>query len=278
MAAAINLLPMRGTIICGEEGRVSNPSPLDGGVGVGTGQGPELDVELNAIDGAALVAQGQPGAVTVAAMAPKGSMWYPGGAVYMNKLVVDRTVVPVLGPEALEAPAAWTLALVARQKNKEIRDLVVFVVDRPRHEELIKEIRTAGARVFLRSAGDVGGALLAADPDTPVDLLMGIGGTAEALISACAVKAMGGAMLSQVAPQSEQEKQAILDEGMDLNKVYNCHDLVKGNRVYFSATGVTDGVMLDGVSYHGETVQTHTLALRLETGTRRIIRAEHRVK
>jgi len=278
MAAAINLLPMRGTIVCGEEGRVGSPSPLDSGVGVGTGQGPELDVELNAIDGAALVAQGQPGAVAVAAMAPKGSMWHPGGSVYMNKLVVDRTVAPVLGPEALEAPAAWTLALVARQKNKEIRDLVVFLVDRPRHQELIREIRTAGARVFLRSAGDVGGALLAADPDTPVDLLMGIGGAAETLISACAVKALGGAMLSQVTPQSEEEKQAVLAEGMDPNKIYNCHDLVKGDKVYFSATGVTDGVMLDGVSYHGETVQTHTLALRLETGTRRIIRAEHRVK
>lgn len=278
MAAAINLLPMRGTIICGEEGRISSPSPLDSGANVGLGQGPELDIELNAIDGATLVAQGQPGAVAVAAMAPAGSMWHPGASIYMNKLVVDRTVADSIGPEALEAPPAWTLALVARQKNKAIEDLVVFVVDRPRHEGLIRDIRKAGARVFLRSGGDVGGALLAADPDIPVDLLMGIGGSAEALISACAVKALGGSMLTQVAPQSEEERQALVDEGQDLNHIFKCSDLVKGNQVYFSATGVTDGVLLDGVSYHGNTVETHTLALRLETGTRRIINAEHRVR
>jgi fructose-1,6-bisphosphatase II len=277
MAAAINLLPMRGTIICGEEKRVGSHSPLDSGNSVGSGSGPELDVELNAIDGASLVAQGQPGAVAVAALAPKGSMWHPGSAIYMNKLVVDRRVAESLGQEALEAPPAWTLALVARLKEKAIQDLVVFVVDRPRHAELIKEIRQAGARVFLRQGGDVGGALLAADPETPVDLLMGIGGTAEALISACAVKALGGAMLTQVAPQSEAERAALVDEGQDLNRIYECNDLVKGNQVYFSATGVTAGVLLDGVSYHGNTVETHTLALRLETGTRRIINAEHRV-
>ncbi len=277
MAAAINLLPMRGTIICGEEKRVGTHSPLDSGNTVGTGEGPEMDVELNAIDGAGLVAKGQPGAVAVAALAPKGTMWRPGSAIYMNKLVVDRRVAEAIGQEALEAPPAWTLALVARQKEKPIQDLVVFIVDRPRHEELIREIRKAGARVFLRQGGDVGGALLAADSSTPVDLLMGVGGAAEALISACAVKALGGAMLAQVAPQSEAEKVALLDEGTDLNRIFRCSDLVQGDRVYFSATGVTDGVLLDGVSYHGNTVETHTLALRLETGTRRIINAEHRV-
>lgn len=277
MAAAINLLPMRGTIICGEEGRVGSHTPLDSGAAVGNGTGPELDVEVNAIDGASLVAEGHPGAVAVAALAPKGTMWHPGAAIYMNKLVVDRTVADVLGPEALEAPPGWTLALVARAKNKAIRDLVVFIIDRPRHHDLIAEVRRAGARVFLRSEGDVGGALLAADPRTPVDLLMGIGGAAEALISACAVKALGGAMLAQVAPQSEEERQALLDEGQDLNRIFKCGDLVTGDQVYFSATGVTDGVLLDGVSYHGEYVETHTLALRLETGTRRIIHAEHRV-
>jgi fructose-1,6-bisphosphatase II len=165
---------------------------------------------------------------------------------------------------------------VARQKNKAIRDLVVFIIDRPRHQNLIRDIRKAGARVFLRSSGDVGGSLLAADPDTPVDLLMGIGGAAEALISACAVKALGGAMLAQVAPQSKDEKEALLDEEQDMNRIFMCDDLVKGDQIYFSATGVTDGVLLDGVSYHGETVETHTLALRMETGTRRIIHAEHK--
>ena len=278
MVAAINLLPMRGSVICGEELRVDSHSALASGAAVGTGTGPELDVELNAIDGAGLVSQGQAGAVAVAALAPRGSMWHPGAAVYMNKLVVDREVADALGPEALEAPPAWTLALVARKKGKNLEDLVVFVVDRPRHEKLIAEIRRAGSRVILRSGGDVGGALLAADPTAPVDVLMGVGGAAEALISACAVKALGGAMLSQLAPQSATEKQAVLDQGQDPDRVFTCHDLVSSNDIYFSATGITGGLQLKGVAYHGDLVETHSLTLRLETGTRRLIKAEHRIK
>ncbi len=279
MQVAINLLPMRGTIVCGEELRVgSSHSALQSGAAVGTGQGPELDVEVNAIDGAGLVSQGQAGAVAVAALAPRGSMWHPGAAVYMNKLVVDREVADAIGPEALDAPPGWTLALVARKKKKNLEDLVVFVVERPRHEKLIQEIRRAGCRVILRSGGDVGGALLAADPETPVDVLMGVGGAAEALISACAVKALGGAMLGQLAPQSVVEKQALLDGGQDLDQVFTCHDLVQSEDIYFSATGITGGLQLRGVGYHGDLVETHSLALRLETGTRRLIKAEHRIK
>jgi fructose-1,6-bisphosphatase II len=278
MAAAINLLPMKGTIVCGEERRVHSHPALQSSHKVGTGEGPEMDVELNAIDGAGLVAEGQVGAVAVAALTPGGTMWHPGAAVYMNKLVVDREVAADLGPEALEAPPGWTLALVARKKKKNMEDLVVFVVERPRHERLIEEIRRAGSRVILRRGGDVGGALLAADPDAPVDLLMGVGGAAEALISACAVKAMGGAMLCQPAPQTDEERQALLAEGQDLDRVYTCEDMVRSEHIYFSATGITGGMQLDGVTYHGNLVETHSLALRLETGTRRMIRAEHRIK
>jgi len=278
MFAAINLLPMRGHIVCGEEGRVGIHSPLDSGCTVGTGDGPELDVELNAIDGASLVAQGLPGAVAVAALAPKGSMWHPGPSIYIHKLVVDRTVAAALTPETLDAPPAWILALVARQKGKDIRDLTVFIVDRPRHAGLIAEVRKAGARVFLRTGGDVGGSLLAADPSAPIDVLMGIGGAAEGLISACAVKALGGAMLARIAPQSEQEKTACTDAGLTDRTILTCEDMVKGNEVYFAATGVTDGVLLDGVGYHGNTVETHSLALRMETGTRRIINTEHTIR
>ena len=278
MAAALNLLPMKGRIVCGEEGRVGGHSPLDSGSEVGTGKGPEFDIEVNAIDGSGLVADGLPGALSVAAFAPPGSLWRPGPAVYMDKLVVDRTVADALGPEALDAPTGWVLASVARAKGKEVRDVVVFLVGRPRHKHLIREIRQAGARVFLRTGGDVGGALLAADVGAPVDVMMGIGGAAEGLMAACAVKALGGAMLGRVAPQSPGERQACLDGGVDLDRVLSCADMVQGDEVYFSATGITDGLVLQGVRYHGDILGTHSMVLRYETGTRRIIQTEHRAK
>jgi fructose-1,6-bisphosphatase II len=278
MAEALDLLPMKGRIICGEEGRIGGHSPLDSQSMVGTGKGPELDVEVNAIDGAGLVADGLSGALSVAAFAPPGALWKPGPAVYMDKLVVDRTVADSLGPEALDAPPGWTLATVARAKGKDVRDVVVFMVDRPRHKQLIHDIRQAGARVFLRSGGDVGGALLAADENAPVDIMMGIGGTAEGLMAACAVKSLGGFMLGRVTPQSQNERQACLDGGVDINRVLSCGDMVQGDEVFFSATGITDGLVLHGVRYHGDYVDTQSLVLRYETGTRRLIKTEHRVK
>ncbi|MFH2053489.1 MAG: class II fructose-bisphosphatase [bacterium] len=278
MAQALDLLSMRGRIISGEELRIGEHSPLDSGKDVGRGEGPDMDVEVNAIVGAALAAEGRTGAISAAALAPRGCMWNPGPAVYLNKLVVDRTVAGAIGPEALDAPAGWTLALVARQKGKDIRDLVVFVVARPRHQDLIQEIRRAGARVFLRNGGDISGALMAADPHTPVDLLMGVGGAAEGLLSACAVKALGGVMLCRVSPQSEGEKEACLEAGMELNRILTCEDMVAGDKVYFSATGVTDSVLLEGAHYHGDTAETQSMVLRFETGTRRMIKTEHRLK
>jgi len=278
MAAALNLLPMRGTIISGEEGRLHEATPLTSGSSIGAGEGPEMDVELNAIDGAGLVSEGVPGAISVAALAPRGTMWDPGPAVYLEKLVVDSDVAPHIGPEALDAPPAWTLALVARHKQKEIRDLVVFVLKRKRHEKLIEEIRRSGARVFLRGDGDVAGALMAGYRGGEVDVLMGIGGSAEGLAAACAVKVMGGEILGRIAPQSESEKAACAEAGLDTGKILRCEDLVRGDSMYFSATGITDSVILDGVHYHGSIVTTHSLVLRYETQTRREIKTEHRLK
>lgn len=278
MAEVLNQISIRGRIISGEERRVGEHSPLDSNAEVGNGTGPELDVEVNAIDGASLVAAGKTGAVSVAAFSPSGSMWSPGPAVYMQKLVVGRPVADQLGPEALDAPPAWTLAMVARASGKDIRDLVVFVLDRPRHQELIEDIRRAGARVFLRGAGDIGGALLAATKDSGVDVLMGVGGAAEGLITGCAVKALGGAMLGRINPLSESETAACENGGVDMTRIMTCEDLVKGNDVYFAATGITEGVMLDGVRYHGDTVDTQSVVLRLETGTTRIIKTEYRLR
>jgi fructose-1,6-bisphosphatase II len=278
MAVAMNLLPMQGLIISGEEGRLQNKSRLNSGSSVGTGEGPEMDVELNAIDGASMVSEGMSGAISVAALSPEGTMWRPGPAIYLQKLVVDRDVAEVLGPEALDAPPAWTLALIARQKEKDVRDLVVFVLKRKRHEKLIEEIRRAGARVFLRDGGDVAGCLMAGYEGGEVDALMGTGGAAEGLAAACAVKVMGGEMLARVHPQSEEEMRACSDFKMDLEQVLTADDMVQGDSVYFSATGITDSVILEGVHYKGNVVETQTLALRSETGTRRMIKTEHRLK
>ena len=277
MAEALNLLPMKGKIVCGEESRLHAELRMDSGSDVGTGTGPELDVEVNAIDGAKLVAAGKTGALSVAAFAPPGALWNLAPAAYMERVVVDREVADALGPEAMDAPPAWMLALVARKKGKDIRDLVVWVLDRPRHQELIESIRKAGARVYLASGGDVCGGLLAADARCAVDLMAGVGGAAEGLITACAVKALGGGMLGRIAPQSEQEMQECLAAGIDLKRTYTCVDMVQGDEVYFSATGITDSALLHGVQYHGDTVETQSLVLRYETGTRRLIQTEHRL-
>ncbi len=278
MAVALDLLPMAGRIVMGEEGRTGEPSPLESGRSVGSGEGPELDVEINAIDGATLVAEGKSGAMSVAAIAPQGTMWRPGPAVYLDKLVVDRGVADALGPEALDAPVGWILAAVARAKGMEINDLAVFVLDRPRHATLVDEVRQAGARVLLRQGGDVNGAMMAADPNVAIDLLLGVGGAAEGLMAACAVKALGGAIMARVAPQSEQEERACREEGLDLKRILTKDDLVSGDEVFFSATGVTVGWLLGGVNFRGQTANTHSVVLRYEPGTRRLIHTEHRLK
>jgi fructose-1,6-bisphosphatase II len=193
----------------------------------------------------------------------------------MEKLVVNRSAAGALVPECLDAPAAWTLALIARAKQKQIRDLMVFVLDRPRHADLIEEIRTAGARVMLRGDGDISGAVMAASPDGIVDALMGIGGAPEGVIAACAVKSSGGAMLVRLAPQSEAEQTRVLEAALDPHRILSCNELVTSDQVFFSATGITNGPMLAGVRYHGDRAETHSLILRGETGTRRIMQAEH---
>jgi fructose-1,6-bisphosphatase II len=275
MIQALGTVDMDGQIVIGEEGKLGIHSALESGRSVGTGQGPALDVVVDPIDGRNLLAQGHPGAIAVAAVAPRGTMWSPQPAIYMEKLVVGRDVAPSLVEECLDAPAAWTLALIARVKQKEIRDLVVFVLDRPRHAALIEEIRKAGARVMLRSDGDIAGAMMAASPGSGVDVLFGIGGVPEGVIAACAVKALGGAMLGRLAPQSDAERAAIAAAGLDPRRILSGNVLIASEQVFFSATGITDGPLLTGVRYHGERAETHSLVLRADTGSRRLIAAEH---
>ncbi|MFQ5341525.1 MAG: fructose-bisphosphatase class II, partial [Anaerolineae bacterium] len=180
-------------------------------------------------------------------------------------------------PECLDAPAAWVLALVARVKKKPVRDLLVFVLERPRHADLIEEIRSAGARVMLRADGDIAGALRAATPHASADILMGVGGVPEGVMAACAVKALGGAMLARLKPQSDEKQAAVEAAGLDTRQILTCDELVSGYEIFFAATGITDGPLLAGVHYYGDRAETESLILRGETGVRRIIDAEHRL-
>ncbi len=277
MVRTLNTLDMQGRIVVGEEGKLGRHSPLDSGACVGSGDGPEVDVVVDPVDGRRRLALGYSDAISVAGLAPRDSMWSPAPAVYMEKIVVDRAAAEALVPECLDAPAAWTLALVARVKHKPVRDLVVFVLDRPRHHHLVEEIRAAGARVLLRSDGDIAGALMAAYPDSGVDLLMGIGGIAEGVIAACAVKALGGKMLGRLAPQGEQERGEVLAAGLDTKRILSCGEMVCSQHIFFVATGITDGLLLRGVRLHGREAETNSLVLRAETGTRRVIHTTHRL-
>jgi len=274
MVQTLNTLDMAGTIVIGEEARVGEHTSLDAGERVGNGDGPEMDVIADPIDGATMVAQGRSGAISVIVVAPRGALWSPVPAAYMDKIAVGHDVAPFLVPECLGAPAGWTLALVARIKKKAIRDLVVFVLDRPRHAALIDEIRTAGARVMLRTDGDIGGALMAADPRTGVDLMMGIGGASEGVVAACAVKALRGAMLARLAPQTEPERAALEQAHLDTRKILTCDEMVTSREVFFAATGITTGVLLRGVRFESDRRETDSLILRGETGTRRLLRTE----
>ncbi len=276
---ALNLLNIRGHIVMGEEGRLGDYSPLSSGVEIGTGNGPELDVMVDPIDGTNLVIKGHSGAVSVVAITPKGSIWSPDpAAIYMEKIIVDRDVAAALVPECLDAPAAWTLALIARVKKKPVRDLAVIVLDRPRHYDLIEEIRSSGARIMLRQEGDVEGALEASLRGQGADILMGIGGVAEGLIAACAVKALGGAMLGRLAPQSPEERLGIEAAGLDKNRILTCDELVATDKIYFAATGITNSVVLSPIRFQGDWVETHSLLLRSETETRRFIDGEHHMR
>lgn len=267
---------INGYIAIAEEQRVEDQAILCDNTIMGDPNSDEVDVDIAAdpIDGTSLLVKGRPGAISVLGIAPRGTMWTPLPAHYMNKIVVDRQAAAALVPECMDAPPAWTLALIARVKLKEVRDLTVVVLARARHEELIEEIRATGARILLLEEGDVAGALVAAFVGSGVDLLMGVGGASQGVLTACAVKALGGAMLARLAPQTKQEHEAILAAGLDTKKIYTNDDLVRSDQVFFSATGITESAILSGVQTRGGYLDLHSLLVRSETGTRRFIHAE----
>ncbi|WP_420632307.1 class II fructose-bisphosphatase [Candidatus Leptofilum sp.] len=275
MADALNTLEIDGRIIIGEERRLGEESPLCSGQHVGTGSGPEVDILVDPIDGTNLLIRGKPGAISVVGIAPRGTIWSPVPARYMEKIVVDQNAADALVPQCMDAPAAWTLALIARHKKKSVRDLAVVVLERPRNQDLISEIRESGARVMLRDEGDAAGALLAATNDAGVDVLMGIGGTSQGVLAACAVKACGGAMLARLTPQDSAERSTIQEADLDENRILTCSELVNSNQIFFAATSITGSPLLRSMEFWGNYASTHSLLIRSETGTRRFIHAEH---
>jgi fructose-1,6-bisphosphatase II len=271
MRAVLGSVPMDGVVVIGE-GEKDHAPMLYNGERIGDGQPPAVDIAVDPIEGTSLTAKSQPNALSVVALSDRGTMFNPGPVVYMEKLAV--------GPEAadavdFEAPVADNLARIARAKGGKVSDLTVTVLDRPRHEQLIKEIRAAGARIKLLPDGDVAGAISAAREGTGVDVLFGIGGTPEGVLAAAALKCMEGAIFGRLWPRDADERRAALDAGYDLDKVLTVDDLVSGDNVFFAATGVTDGDLLRGVRFdHGGAV-TQSLSMRSKSGTIRLIEARH---
>jgi fructose-1,6-bisphosphatase II len=273
MLRAMSAANIHGYIAIGEEKRVEGQALLRGGQVIGEGQA-DVDLAVDPIDGTSLLVKGRPGAISVMSLVPRGALVSPLPAQYMDKIVVDRQAAHALVPECLDAPAAWTLALVARVKNKAVRDLSVVVLARARHEDLINEIRATGARILLREEGDVVGALMAAIAGTQADILMGIGGASQGVLTACAVKALGGAMLARIAPQSQAERDEVDEAGLDLSRIYTCSDLVQSDDIFFSATGITNSELLGGIQIEGNYAHINSLLVRAETSARRFIHAE----
>ncbi|MDY0219713.1 MAG: class II fructose-bisphosphatase [Desulfobacterium sp.] len=271
MRISFKTLDMDATVIIGE-GEKDKAPMLYNGERLGNGKGLKVDLAVDPVEGTNLLATGRPNAIAVVSAAPAGAMLDPGPSFYMRKLVVPTLA---RGVADLDAPVGKNLMKIARALDKDVTDLVVFVLDKPRHQKLIHEIRQAGASIQLHTDGDVAGALMAVNSDSGVDLMMGTGGTPEGVLAACAIKALGGEMLCQFDPQLEEEKRAVLDFGLDIKETLTADTLVKGNDVYFAATGISGGTFLPGVRYTGGGATTHSLGLRGKTGTVRFIESRH---
>ena len=271
MRISFATLHIDGLVIIGE-GEKDNAPMLANGEKVGMGVGPCLDVAVDPVEGTSLLAYGRPNAISVVGVAPQGSMFNPGPSYYMQKLVVSREARDVVD---LDAPVKVNLANVAKAMGKSVQDLVVFVLDKPRHEKLISEIRQSGARIQLHTDGDVAGSLMAVDPRSEVDIMMGTGGTPEGVLAACAIKGMGGQLLARLDPQSYVEKEAINEAGVDVREVLTVNDLVRSDDCFFAATGISGGDFLRGVRYSSKYAVTHSLVLRGKTGTLRYVESYH---
>jgi fructose-1,6-bisphosphatase II len=263
---------MDGVVVIGE-GEKDEAPMLFNGERIGTHQGVAVDVAVDPLEGTRLTALGMPNAIAVIALAERGTMFFPGAAVYMDKIAV--------GPEAadaidIDAPPAENVRRVAKAKGMHAEDVSVVVLDRDRHEQLVTDLREAGAKVRLITDGDVAPSIAAARPGTGVDMLMGVGGTPEGVISAAAIKCLGGAIQGKLWPRDDGERQQLVEAGYDVDRVLSTDDLVVGDDVFVAATGVTDGALLHGVRYTGSGAETASIVMRSRSGTVRRIEASHR--
>jgi fructose-1,6-bisphosphatase II len=271
MRRMINTVAMQGVVVIGE-GEKDEAPMLFNGERVGAGWGPEVDVAVDPLEGTRLTALGIPGAISVIAVAERGTIFFPGAALYMDKIAV--------GPEAadaidIEKSPTENVRAVAAAKGMDVGDITVVVLERDRHDALIAELRAAGARVNLIRDGDVAPSIAATQASTGVDMLMGIGGTPEGVISAAAIKCMGGAIQAKLWPRNDDERRALLDAGYDIDRVLTAHDLVSGDDVFVAATGVTGGSLLRGVRAGAHEVETESIVMRSRSGTVRRIAAYH---
>ncbi|WP_211369857.1 class II fructose-bisphosphatase [Nonomuraea turkmeniaca] len=273
MRQLISTVSMNGVVVIGE-GEKDHAPMLYNGEHVGDGSGPDCDVAVDPIDGTRLTALGMPDAVSVIAVSERGSMYDPSAVFYMEKLVT--------GPEAadsvdIEAPVSANINAVARAKHCSPSDVTVVVLDRPRHERLVKEIRETGARIKFITDGDVAGAIMAARTGTGIDLMLGIGGTPEGIVAACALKCLGGVIQGKLWPRDEAERGKAIDAGHDLGQVLTTNDLVSSDDVFFAATGITHGELMQGVRFRAGSAVTESLVMRGRSGTIRKIESEHQL-
>ena len=273
MRLMLDTVTMKGIVVIGE-GEKDKAPMLFNGEEVGNGQGADVDVAVDPLEGTRLTAIGAPNAIAVIAVAERGTMFFPGAAVYMDKIAVGPA-----GADAIDItlPAAENVRRVAKAKGVEPRDITVVVLDRDRHESLIAELRDVGAKVRLIMDGDVAPAIAAARDGTGVDMLMGVGGTPEGVISAAAIKCLGGAMQSRLWPRDDGERRQLVEAGYDVERVLTQDDLVAGSDLFVAATGVTDGALLRGVRFEDGSALTESIVMRSRSGTIRRVRAEHRL-
>jgi len=273
MRTLISTVSMNGVVVIGE-GEKDDAPMLFNGERVGDGSGPECDVAVDPIDGTSLTSKGQNNAVSVLAVADRGAMYDPSAVFYMDKLVTGPDAADVVD---IRLPVEENIRRVADAKQESPYDVTVVILDRPRHSELIEQVRATGARIRLISDGDVAGAIMAARPDTGVDLLLGVGGTPEGIIAACAIKCLGGTIQGRLWPRDDAERAKALEAGHDLDRVLHTDDLVRSDNVFFVATGITDGELLRGVRYRAGGATTHSLVMRSKSGTIRVIESHHRL-
>jgi fructose-1,6-bisphosphatase II len=272
MRFMMDTVSMDGVVVIGE-GEKDEAPMLYRGEEIGNGQPPIVDIAVDPIDGTTLTAKGQNGAIAVVALAERDTMFDPGPCVYMEKLAVGEDCADVVD---IEAPVQENLERVAKAKDTAISDVTAVILDRPRHDQIVKEIREAGARIRFIPDGDVAGAIVAARPGAGADVYLGIGGTPEGVIAACALKCLGGVIQGKLWPRSEEERDEAISAGYDVDKVLTTDDLVSGEDVFFAATGVTDGDLVRGVHYRGENASTQSIVMRSRSGTVRVIDALHR--